>query len=120
MFDIETALSAKSVLESVNVRRMLLEVRKVIASLSKLFVFEPNTLGMRSTLLSRANNYLQSVQAANGLQEFRAVLDDTTTTPDMIDRNIVKGKIYLKPTHATEVILLDFSVTKTGAIFDDG
>lgn len=115
----QTLQKKSSVLESVNVRRMLLEVRKVIAGLSRLYVFEPNTLGMRSTLLARVNNYLQSVQAARGLQEFRAVLDETTTTPDLIDRNIVKGKIYLKPTHAVEIILLDFSVTKTGAIFDD-
>jgi hypothetical protein len=74
---------------------------------------------MRANLLSRVNSYLGTVQAAQGLQEFRAVLDGTTTTPDLIDRNIVKGKIFLKPTTAAEIIILDFSVTRTGAVFSE-
>jgi hypothetical protein len=65
------------------------------------------------------NNYLTEVQAANGLTEFRATLDESTTTPDLIDRNMMKGVIALKPTAAAEIILLDFSVNSSGAVFDE-
>jgi len=98
---------------------MLLTVRKTIASFSKAFIFEPNTTTLRSRLSTRINSYLDSVQRANGLNEFRAILDDTTTTPDLIDRNIIKGKIFLKPTTAAEFIILDFNVSPNGAVFED-
>jgi len=115
----KTLQKKASLLDRVNVRRMLIEVRKTIAGFSRSFVFEPNSVTMRANLLSRVNSYLGTVQAAQGLQEFRAVLDGTTTTPDLIDRNIVKGKIFLKPTTAAEIIILDFSVTRTGAVFSE-
>ena len=115
----DTLQKKESLLSKVNVRRMLLEVRKTIAGFSRLFVFEPNSPTTRSRLQQIINNYLQTVQAANGLVEFRAILDDTTTTPELIDRNTIKGQIFLKPTTAAEIILLDFSVTRTGAIFSE-
>ena len=113
----QTLQKKSSLLDRVNVRRMLLTVRRTIAGFSRFFVFEPITVMMMSSLENRINEYLNTVKNANGLQEFRATLDETTTTPDLIDRNTVKGKIYLKPTSAAELILLDFSVTRTGAVF---
>jgi phage tail sheath protein FI len=99
---------------------MLLEVRKTIAGFSRLFVFEPNNANTRGAILSRVNAYLGTVQAANGLTQFRAILDESTTTPDLVDRNIIKGKILLQPTQAAEIIIFDFTVDGTGAIFDEG
>ena len=119
VFGQKTLQKKASVLDRVSVRRMLIEVRKTIAGLSRLFLFEPNTVSVRERLLSQVNSYLGTVQSAQGLTEFRAVLDETTTTPDLIDRNVMKGKIYLKPTNAAEVILFDFSVTPNGATFSE-
>jgi len=118
-FGQKTLQSKASVLDRVNVRRMLIEVRKTISGLSRLFLFEPNTVTVRRNLLTQVNAYLSLVQSRQGLTEFRAVLDETTTTPDLIDRNIMKGKIFLKPTSAAEVILFDFTVTPQGATFEE-
>jgi len=115
----DTLQKKASLLSKVNVRRMLLEVRKTIAGFSRLFVFEPNNPSVRRRLETMINNYLTEVQAANGLTEFRATLDESTTTPDLIDRNTMKGVIALKPTAAAEIILLDFSVNSSGAVFDE-
>ena len=115
----KTLQKKATLLDRVNVRRMLLEVRKTIAGFSRTFVFEQNTPSLRSKLQARINSYLSSVQSAQGLNEFRAILDETTTTPDLIDRNIVKGKIFLKPTTAVEFIILDFNVSNTGATFSE-
>jgi hypothetical protein len=119
VFGQKTLQKKQSVLDRVNVRRMLIEVRKTIAGLSRLFLFEANTVSVREKLLSQVNDYLGSVQAAQGLTEFRAVLDETTTTPDLIDRNTMKGKIYLKPTTVAEIIIFDFNVTPQGATFSE-
>jgi hypothetical protein len=54
-----------------------------------------------------------------GLEEFRVILDETTTTPELVDRNILYAKILLKPTRAIEFIALDFTITSSGASFDD-
>ena len=118
-FGQKTLQAQPSVLDRVNVRRMLIEVRKTISGLSRLFLFEPNTVSVRRRLLDQVNAYLSLVQNRQGLTEFRAVLDETTTTPDLIDRNTMKGKIFLKPTTAAEVILFDFTVTPQGATFDE-
>ena len=119
VFGQKTLQKKQSVLDRVNVRRMLIEVRKTIAGLSRLFLFEANTVSVRAKLLTQVNDYLDSVQSAQGLTEFRAVLDETTTTPDLIDRNIMKGKIYLKPTSVAEIIIFDFNVTPQGATFSE-
>ena len=119
VFGQKTLQVKQSVLDRVNVRRMMIEVRKTIAGFSRLFIFEPNTVATRERLLTQVNDYLASVQAANGINEFRAILDDTTTTPDLIDRNIIKGKIFLKPTTAAEIVIFDFTVTPNGAAFSE-
>ena len=119
VFGQKTLQSKATVLDRVNVRRMLLKVRKDISRIARTFLFEQNSATVREQLLNRVNNVLSSVQSANGLTEFRAILDETTTTPDLIDRNIMMGKIFLKPTSAAEVIVFDFTVSPQGASFDE-
>ena len=63
--------------------------------------------------------FLEGVQAGLGLTDFKVLLDDTTTTPDLVDRNILYAKIFLKPARAVEFIALDFIITRSGASFDD-
>ena len=63
--------------------------------------------------------FLASVQSRLGLSEWKVILDDTTTTPDLVDQNIMYAKIFLKPARAIEFIAVDFVITRTGASFDD-
>ena len=68
------------------------------------------------------NNIVRSkchVRSRFGLTDFKVILDETTTTPDLIDRNILYAKIFLKPARAIEYIALDFTITRTGASFAD-
>ena len=64
------------------------------------------------TLLSNVNKIF-----GFGLTDFKVVLDSTTTTPDLIDRNILYAQVYLKPARAIEFIAIDFIITKSGAQF---
>lgn len=106
-----------SALDRVNVRRLLIALKKYIASVSRYLVFEQNVESTRNRFLNIVNPYLASVQERSGLFAFRVIMDETNNTPDLIDRNILFGQIFLQPTRTAEFIILDFNVLPTGAVF---
>lgn len=106
-----------SALDRINVRRLLIEIKKFFASTARFLVFEQNTAQTRNKFLAIVNPYLESVQQRSGLYAFQVVMDDSNNTPDLIDRNILYGQIYLKPTKTAEFIVLDFNVMPSGASF---
>ena len=118
VFGQKTLQDKPSALDRINVRRLLLTVRKYIASTSRYLVFEQNTSTTRNRFLNIVNPYLESIQQRQGLYAFRVVMDDTNNTPDVIDRNIMKGAIYLQPTKTAEFIQIDFNILPTGAAFN--
>ena len=115
----KTLQARPSALDRVNVRRMLIEVKKFIASSTRYLVFEQNTSATRNRFLSIVNPYLEQVRAQQGLSAFRVVMDETNNTPDVIDRNIMYGQIFLQPTRTAEFIVLDFNIQPTGASFPE-
>ena len=117
VFGQKTLQDRPSALDRINVRRLLLTVRKFIASSSRYLVFEQNTSETRNRFLNIVNPYLDSIQQRQGLYAFRVVMDDTNNTPDVIDRNILAGAIFLQPTKTAEFIQIDFNILPTGASF---
>lgn len=116
-FGQKTLQDASSALDRINVRRLLIKVKKFIASTSKYLVFEQNTSQTRNRFLNTVNPYLEGIQQRQGLYAFRVVMDESNNTPDVIDRNILAGEIFLQPTRTAEFIVLDFSILPTGATF---
>ena len=106
-----------SALDRVNLRRLLIEVKKFIASSSRYLVFEQNVESTRNRFLNIANPYLSSIQERAGLYAYKVIMDETNNTPDVIDRNVLVGSIYLQPTKTAEFIKLDFNILPTGATF---
>jgi hypothetical protein len=115
----KTLQARASALDRVNVRRMLIEVKKYIASATRFLVFEQNTDATRRRFLNIVNPYLADVQTKQGLYLFKVIMDGTNNTPDMIDRNIMYGQLFLQPTRTAEFILLDFNIQPTGASFPE-
>lgn len=114
----QKTLQAKaSALDRINVRRLLIKIKKYIASTTKYLVFEQNTIATRNRFLNIANPYLENIQQRQGLYTFKVVMDSTNNTPDVIDRNQMKGEIYLQPAKTAEMIIIDFNITRTGATF---
>ena len=113
----KTLQERSTALDRINVRRLLITLKKYIASSSKYLVFEQNTLQTRIKFLNIVNPYLESVQQQQGLFAFRVVMDESNNTPDVIDRNQLVGAIYLQPAKTAEFIILDFNVLPTGATF---
>jgi hypothetical protein len=113
----KTLQNADSALNRINVRRLLINIKKFFASTSNYLVFEQNVAATRNKFLSIVNPYLESVQQRSGLYAFFVKMDDANNTPDIIDQNILYGQIYLKPTKTAEFIILDFNILPTGASF---
>ena len=114
----KTLQERSTALDRINVRRLLIALKKFIASSSRFLVFEQNTQATRNRFLNIVNPYLESVQQRQGLFAFRVQMDEGNNTPDVIDRNQLVGAIYLQPTKTAEFIILDFNVLPTGATFD--
>ena len=113
----KTLQQQASALDRINVRRLLIAVKKFIASTSRYLVFEQNVQSTRQRFLSIVNPYLQSVQERAGLYAFKVIMDDSNNTPDIIDRNILVGQLFLQPTKTAEFISLEFNILPTGATF---
>ena len=113
----KTLQERSTALDRINVRRLLIALKKFIASSSRYLVFEQNTNATRNRFLNIVNPYLESVQQRQGLYAFKVVMDDTNNTPAVIDRNQLVGQIYLQPTKTAEFIVLDFNILPTGATF---
>ena len=108
-----------SALDRINVRRLLIAVKKFLASSANFLVFEQNVDATRQRFLNIANPYLASIQERSGLYAFKVIMDSSNNTPDLIDRNILVGQIYLQPTRTAEFISLEFNITPTGLVMPE-
>ena len=117
IFGQKTLQTKASALDRVNVRRLLIDLKKFIGDQASTLVFEQNTITTRNKFLSAVNPYLDSVTQRQGLYAYRVVMDDSNNTADVIDRNQLVGQIYIQPAKTAEFIVLDFVVEPTGATF---
>lgn len=117
VFGQKTLQTKASALDRVNVRRLLIELKKFIGDQARNLVFEQNTLATRNRFISIITPYLESVVQRQGLYAFRVVMDDTNNTADVIDRNQLIGQIFIQPTKTIEFVVLDFTIEPTGATF---
>jgi len=112
----KTLQSRQSALDRINVRRLLLQARKLISAVAVKLLFEQNDEQVRNEFLDLVNPILDSIRRERGLTDFRVVLSDD---PQLIDQNTLEGKIYIKPTRSLEFIDIEFLITPTGASFEN-
>jgi hypothetical protein len=119
IFGQKTLQAFPSALDRINVRRLVIFLKKEISRIAAGVLFEPNVQTTWDRFTSPATTLLESVKSRLGIAEYRLVLDETTTTPEEIDRNMMYAKLFIKPVYAIEFIGIDFIITNTGASFDD-
>jgi hypothetical protein len=103
-------------LNRLNVRRLLLQARKLISAVAVRLLFEQNDEIVRQQFLDSVNPILDAIRRDRGLFDFRVTV---SSSPEDLDRNTLTGKIYLKPTKALEFIDIEFFITPTGASFEN-
>lgn len=106
----------ESALDRLNVRRLLLQARKLISAVAVRLLFEQNDETVRQQFLDSVNPILDSIRRERGLIDFRVTVSNS---PEDLDSNQLVGKIFLKPTRALEFIDIEFLITPTGASFED-
>lgn len=108
-----------SALDRVNVRRLMIYAKKTVASAAKGLVFEPNMSATWQRFINSVNPILEKIRQDQGVERFKVVMDSTTNTADVVDRNIMRGKIFLQPTKTAEYIDLSFVITNAGVSFGE-
>jgi phage tail sheath protein FI len=119
IFGQKTLQIRESLLDRINVRRLLLEVRKLVSNVAVRLVFEQNDQVVRDEFITKVTPILDNIRRERGLNDFRVIMDDTLNTPESVDRNELYGEILLKPIAAVEFIGIGFTITPSGASFDN-
>ena len=119
VFGQKTLQARASALDRINVRRLMIYLKKEVSRKATQVLFDQNVEATWNRFKALVNPLLGSVKSRFGLTEYRLILDETTTTPDLIDQNVLYAKILLKPARAIEYIAIDFNIMPTGASFDD-
>jgi len=119
IFGQKTLQVKESALDRINVRRLLLQIKVLIANIAIRLVFEQNDQATIDQFLNKANPILDSIKRERGLTDFRIKMDNSNNTPETRDRNELFGEIFLKPTRAVEFIGITFTITPSGASFAD-
>jgi phage tail sheath protein FI len=119
VFGQKTLQERQSALDRINVRRLVIFLKKQISVLSTRVLFEQNVQATWTRFKNLIEPLLVNTKTQYGITDYRLILDETTTTPDLIDQNILYAKIMVKPARAIEYIAIDFVIMRTGASFDD-
>jgi hypothetical protein len=112
----KTLQVAESALNRINVRRLLLQARKLISAVAIRLLFEQNDAKVRQDFLDAVNPILDAIRRDRGLYDFRVTVSSSV---EDLDKNQLVGKIYIKPTKALEFIDIEFLITPTGASFEN-
>jgi len=119
IFGQKTLQASRSSLDRINVRRLMIYLKKEVSRKAAQVLFDQNVQATWDRFKALVEPLLSSVKTRFGLTEYRLILDESTTTPDLIDQNVMYAKILLKPARAIEYIAVDFVIAPTGASFDD-
>ena len=118
IFGQKTLQINQSALDRVNVRRLLLEVKRQVKEVASVVLFEQNTPETRARFVNLVQPRLALIQAQAGIEKFRVICDDSNNTPADAEENKLNGKIILIPTRTIEFIAIDFIVTNAGVSFE--
>jgi phage tail sheath protein FI len=106
-----------SALDRVNVRMLLIFIKKNMTELLRQYIFEPNDRTLWKQVSATLIPFLADIQSRRGLNGFKVVVDETNNTPERIDRNELWVSVFLQPTKSVEFIVLNLVVLRTGASF---
>jgi phage tail sheath protein FI len=106
----KTLQVSASALDRVNVRRLLIDIRRQVRDIAQTILFEPNREATLARFSAAVTPRLQRIQQLSGLERFKVVIDSSTTTQDDIENNTIRGKIFVQPTKSIEFVSLDFVV----------
>lgn len=112
-----TAQRTPSALDRLNVRFLMVYLRKLFLQSNRSYVFEPNDELLWGQVRTGLEQILRDVQRRRGITDFQVVVDATVNTPLRIDRNELWAKVLIKPTKSAEIISIELNLTSQDADF---
>jgi len=119
VFGQKTLLSDNSSLDRVNVRRLLIDIRRKVRNVANRMLFEPNRQETLDKFNSLVSPILQRIQEKSGVDRYKVIIDATTTTQADVENNTLRGQIFIQPTRTAEFIALDFVLSNAGDAFEN-
>lgn len=117
VFGQKTLQQTPSALDRINVRRLMIYLKKRVGEVARTVLFDQNVNATWNRFKAGAEPILADAKSRFGVSEYKLILDETTTTPDYQDRNIMYAKVFIKPAKAIEFIAIDFTITRSGIEF---
>ena len=117
IFGQKTLQQAQSALDRVNIRRLMIELRRAVRSVGNRILFEQNRTSTWNKFVAEINPILERIKEQAGIEQFKVVIDGTTTSQADVDNNVLRGAIYVRPTKSIEFVALDFILTNAGTQF---
>lgn len=106
-----------SALDSINVKRMVLDVKRVVVDAALKTVWEQNVENTRNNFVSVTTSLMGTIQVKQGIERFKVICNDTNNTRNDAEENRLNGRIEFVPTRAVEFIAINFIVTRSGVEF---
>ena len=117
VFGQKTLQQTPSALDRINVRRLMIYLKKNVGEVARTVLFDQNVQATWNRFKADARPILEDAKSRFGVSDYKLILDETTTTPDYQDRNIMYAKVFIKPAKAIEFIAIDFTITRSGIEF---
>ena len=117
IFGQKTTQLSRTSLDRVNVRRLMINIKRRIQKIAQNLMFSQNDERTRASFVSSASSELNQIKAGSGIEDFRVIMDSTNNTQDDVDNNRLNGRIIVVPTRAVEFIAMDFIIGNSGVEF---
>lgn len=108
--------NVQSALSAAHVREVMIYIQDGLAAILKNYLFEFNTAQTRLEIKTLADNFMATVQAENGVYNFRNIMDDTNNTPDVIEKNIGILDTFVEPVKGMEILVTRTTILRPGQI----
>jgi phage tail sheath protein FI len=117
IFGQKTTQIARTALDRVNVRRLMINIKRRIQRIAQGLLFEQNDAATRNRFVASATDVLSNIRVRQGIEDFRIIMDETNNTSEDVDNNRLNGRIVVVPTRAVEFVAMDFIITNSGVEF---
>ena len=118
IFGQKTMQQAQSALDRVNVRRLMLEVKRIVSDVARGLLFEQNDASTRARFVDKVNPLLATIAAQQGIEQFDVICDGSNNSRLDVEQNRMNGRIVIVPTRVIEFVAIDFIVTNSGVSFE--
>ena len=112
----KTAYNVESPLNRINVRRLMIRVKKLVTNAAKNLIFTQYDDTLEKQFRGLIDPILAEVKSNRGISDYRII---TEVTPETKDQHILPAKILIKPTPALEYISISFVVYPESVSFDE-